>query len=320
MRLILANPRGFCAGVERAVQIVEHALLAYGPPVYVRHEIVHNHHVLQDLAGRGAVFVEDLDDVPSDSTVVFSAHGVSPAVFAEARERQLRIVDATCPLVTKVHSEVAQHARDNRTVFLIGHRAHPEVQGTLGHYNSAGSARIVVVEDQDEAREVQVEDPARVGYVTQTTLSVDDTTRIVRVLQQRFPDLIAPRRDDICYATQNRQRAVRELAQASELVLVVGDSHSSNSVRLREVVECAGVPAYLLANADQLARAWFEGKCTVGLTSGASAPELLVQQVIERLRDWWPTLVVESLGTPESVHFRLPRGLEPPGLGAQNRL
>ena len=314
MRVIVANPRGFCAGVERAIASVERALELHGPPVYVRHEIVHNRHVVDALRRRGAVFVEELDQVPTGALVLFSAHGVAPAVWAQAQARGLRVIDATCPLVTKVHLEVAGHARAGRTVFLIGHRDHAEVQGTYGHYRGAG--RIEVIENEREAAAAAVEPGTPAAYVTQTTLSLDDTAQTVAALRARLPQLAGPHKDDICYATQNRQRAVRELAHRCAVVVVVGAAHSSNSQRLREVAQAAGACAYLVDCAEAVDRRWFDGCAAIGVTSGASVPEELVRQLLQRLRRWWPQLVEESIGAPETVHFRLPRELNEAALHA----
>jgi 4-hydroxy-3-methylbut-2-en-1-yl diphosphate reductase len=308
MKLLLANPRGFCAGVERAIASVERALDLFGAPVYVRHEIVHNRHVVESLRARGARFVESLDEVPEGALVMWSAHGVAPTVGEEAARRGLRVIDATCPLVTKVHLEVAEHARAGRTVFVIGHRNHAEVQGTVGHYRGAG--RIEVIENEAEAAAVRADAALQAAYVTQTTLSLDDTARTLAVLRTRVPQLAGPHKDDICYATQNRQRAVRELAQQCDAVVVIGAAHSSNSVRLREVAQAAGVRAWLVDSADPVERSWFDGCSTIGLTSGASVPEPLVQALVQRFRHWWPALEVQRIGTPEHVHFRLPRALE----------
>jgi 4-hydroxy-3-methylbut-2-enyl diphosphate reductase len=322
--VLLANPRGFCAGVDRAVRIVEAALDLYGKPVYVRHEIVHNHHVLAALTARGAVFVRDLAEVPPGVTVIFSAHGVSPAVWQQAAARQLNVIDATCPLVTKVHQEVARHARTGRTVFLVGHRDHPEVVGTLGHYSAGraggdGATRIKVIESEADAEAAEAGDGDDVAYVTQTTLSVDGTAAILAILKRRFPQLVGPRTDDICYATQNRQRAVRTLAAQCDVIIVIGADHSSNSMRLREAAAGMGVPAYLVDHCTLVERGWFDGVRTIGVTSGASVPEMLVQELLGRFRGWWPDMVEESIGEAETVHFRMPRELmqrEPDGVPA----
>ena len=308
MRLQLANPRGFCAGVDRAIEIVERALDRFGAPIHVRHEVVHNKYVVDSLRERGAVFVEEIDEVPAGATLIFSAHGVSRAVREAAEQRGLQVFDATCPLVTKVHIEVAGHARDGRDCILIGHRGHPEVEGTMGQYHSA-SGRIFLVEDEADAATIQVAQPDHLSYVTQTTLSMDDTARIVAVLRERFPRIAGPRRDDICYATQNRQDAVKQLALECELVLVVGSPNSSNSNRLRELAERCGARAYLIDSAAEIDPAWLEGIAGIGLTAGASAPEGLVQEVAARLAELGVGQVTEAPGICENVHFSLPVGL-----------
>jgi 4-hydroxy-3-methylbut-2-enyl diphosphate reductase len=309
MRILLANPRGFCAGVDRAIEIVERALELFGSPVYVRHEVVHNRHVVERLRTMGAVFVEELDEVPDGATVVFSAHGVALAVEQEARQRGLSVFDATCPLVTKVHLEVARYAREGRDVILIGHHGHPEVEGTLGRFNTAHGGKMHLVEDLDDVERLQVRDPERLAFVTQTTLSVDDTAAIVAALRARFPSLQAPRREDICYATQNRQDAVKRLLEGCDLLIVVGSRTSSNSNRLRELADRAGIPGYLVDGAADLQREWLAGKQAIGVTAGASAPEVLVQEVIERLRSWGAEAPAELAGTEERVIFGLPRAL-----------
>jgi 4-hydroxy-3-methylbut-2-enyl diphosphate reductase len=280
MEVLLANPRGFCAGVERAIAIVERALELHGAPIYVRHEIVHNRFVVDDLRAKGAVFVEDLDAVPAGSTLIFSAHGVSKAVRADAEARGLKVFDATCPLVTKVHVEVAKMREGGREIVMIGHRGHPEAEGTMGQAETG----MHLVETVDDVARLDVRDPGRLAYVTQTTLSVDDAATIVAALRARFPDIQGPKKDDICYATQNRQDAVKALAPRCDLVLVVGSPNSSNSNRLREVAENMGIPAHMLDSAEQLDPAWVAGKSRVGITAGASAPEVLVREVIDRLR------------------------------------
>jgi len=311
MKVFIANPRGFCAGVDRAIRIVETALEQYGSPIYVRHEIVHNRHVLAALTERGAIFVEDLQDVPAGARVIFSAHGVSPGVWAEAGARALKSLDATCPLVAKVHLDVAKHASAGRTVLVIGHHGHPEVVGIVGHFAAAGGVRVAVVEDEIAAESVIVGDPDNLAYVTQTTLSSDNTARIIAALQRRFPRLHGPHGQDICYATVNRQRAVQSLAGMCELVVVLGASHSSNSARLRETAEAAGVPAYLVDSEKRLERNWFAGKETIGITSGASVPEFLMAGLLARFREWWPDMIEESIGEPDVQYFRMPRELEP---------
>ncbi|MCB1825551.1 MAG: 4-hydroxy-3-methylbut-2-enyl diphosphate reductase [Candidatus Competibacteraceae bacterium] len=305
----LANPRGFCAGVDRAIGIVERALELFGAPIYVRHEVVHNRFVVDDLRRRGAVFVDELDEVPEDATVIFSAHGVSQTVREEAARRGLKVFDATCPLVTKVHMEVARHGHAGREVVLIGHAGHPEVEGTMGQYDEAQGGRMYLVETVEDARTLSVRNPAELAYVTQTTLSVDDTARIVAALRERFPAIQGPRKDDICYATQNRQDAVKELSGHCELMLVVGSRSSSNSNRLRELAEKQGTPAYLIDGPEDIEPAWLAGKTTIGVTAGASAPEVLARQVIARLRDLGATAVSESAGRAENVIFALPKEL-----------
>jgi len=309
MDILLANPRGFCAGVDRAIDIVERVLELFGPPVYVRHEVVHNRYVVDDLKARGAVFVDDIDLMPQGAVCVFSAHGVSQDVRAQAAERGLRVFDATCPLVTKVHLEVARHCKAGFDVVLIGHRGHPEVEGTMGQC-AADGGRMHLVEDLDDVAAVSVANPERVAYVTQTTLSMDDTAAIIDALRERFPSLTGPKKSDICYATQNRQDAVRDLADRADLVLVVGSTTSSNSNRLRELAEKAGTPAYLIDGADDIQREWLADGARVGLTAGASAPELLVEQVIQRLRDWGAAAVEEQSGIRENVTFALPKELQ----------
>ncbi len=309
MQVLLANPRGFCAGVDRAIDIVERALELFGPPIYVRHEVVHNRYVVERLRGLGAVFVDELDQVPDGATVIFSAHGVSRKVEEEARTRGLKVFDATCPLVTKVHMEVQRYAREGRDVILIGHHGHPEVEGTMGRFDPSYGGKIHLVENVEDARTLQVRDPQRLAFVTQTTLSVDDTAEIVAVLRQRFPQLATPRREDICYATQNRQDAVKKLLEQCDVLVVVGSRTSSNSNRLRELADRAGVPGYLVDGADDLCREWFEGKRAVGVTAGASAPELLVQQVVQRLCEWGGEGPREIVGRQEDIVFSLPREL-----------
>ncbi|RZA33592.1 MAG: 4-hydroxy-3-methylbut-2-enyl diphosphate reductase [Lysobacteraceae bacterium] len=310
MDVLLANPRGFCAGVDRAIEIVKRAIETLGAPIYVRHEVVHNRFVVEDLRNRGAVFVEELDEVPDNATVIFSAHGVSQAVRAEAASRGLKVFDATCPLVTKVHFEVARHCRAGRDVVLIGHAGHPEVEGTMGQWNNeGGSGRIYLVEDIGGVATLEVSQPDNLAYTTQTTLSVDDTRGIIEALQSRFPAMQGPRHDDICYATQNRQDAVRELAQRCDLLLVVGSPNSSNSNRLRELAERDGVEAYLIDGADEIDPAWIAGKASVGVTAGASAPDVLVQGVIQRLRELGAASVAELQGEPENMVFALPKEL-----------
>jgi 4-hydroxy-3-methylbut-2-en-1-yl diphosphate reductase len=309
MQVILANPRGFCAGVDRAIDIVERALALFGRPIYVRHEVVHNRYVVEDLRSKGAVFVEELDEVPDGATVIFSAHGVARSVVQEAERRGLRVFDATCPLVTKVHLEVARHANRGEEVVLIGHAGHPEVDGTLGQYDRSHGGEIYLVETVEDAERLQVRNPDALGYVTQTTLSVDDTRGIIATLRRRFPKIQGQRRDDICYATQNRQDAVKALAAQCDLFLVVGSPNSSNSNRLREIAEKLGVEAHLVDGAEQIHDRWLEGRSKVGVTAGASAPELLVQQVIEHLKDAGVDTVTEHSGKQETITFSLPKAL-----------
>jgi len=311
MKILLANPRGFCAGVDRAIDIVERAIELFGAPIYVRHEVVHNKFVVDRLRSLGAVFVEELDEVPADATVIFSAHGVSKAVQEEARRRGLRVFDATCPLVTKVHMEVTRYAREGRDVILIGHEGHPEVEGTMGQFDASLGGRICLVEDVADVEQLEVRDPESVGVVTQTTLSVDDTAEVLAALQRRFPTLLTPRKEDICYATQNRQDAVKKLVEDCDVVVVVGSQSSSNSNRLREIAEKVGKRGYLVDGPDDLRPEWFAGKQSVGVTAGASAPELLVQRVVARLKEWGGQGAEEIVGREESVVFALPRELRP---------
>jgi 4-hydroxy-3-methylbut-2-enyl diphosphate reductase len=307
--ILLANPRGFCAGVDRAIDIVERVLELFGAPIYVRHEVVHNRHVVDDLKARGAVFVDQIAAIPDGATCIFSAHGVSQQVREEAAARGLRIFDATCPLVTKVHLEVARHCKSGFDVVLIGHRGHPEVEGTLGQCRDGGG-RMHLIETVDDVSDISVRDPDKVAYVTQTTLSVDDTIGIIDALKARFPKLTGPKKSDICYATQNRQDAVRALAERADLVLVVGSNNSSNSNRLRELAEKCGTPAYLIDGADDILREWISDGTRIGLTAGASAPELLVEQVIARLKEWGAAGVEEQSGIRENVVFALPKELQ----------
>ena len=309
MQVLLANPRGFCAGVDRAIDIVERALELFGAPIYVRHEVVHNYHVVERLRARGAVFVEELAEVPGGSTVIFSAHGVSSAVEEEAHGRNLTVFNATCPLVTKVHMEVQRYAREGRDVLLIGHAGHPEVEGTMGRFDPSSGGHMHLVQNVGDVARLQVRDPQRLAFVTQTTLSVDDTAEIVGALRARFPQLATPRREDICYATQNRQDAVKKLLEQCDVLLVVGSRTSSNSNRLRELADRAGVPGYLIDGPLDLRPEGFAGKAAVGLTAGASAPELLVQQVLEQLKAWGAEAPAEVSGREERVYFALPRGL-----------
>lgn len=310
MQVLLANPRGFCAGVDRAIDIVERALELFGAPIYVRHEVVHNRFVVDGLRDKGAVFVEELSEVPDDATVIFSAHGVPQAVKNEAESRGLKVFDATCPLVTKVHLEVVRHARAGREVVLIGHQGHPEVEGTMGQYDGSYGGAIYLVDDADDVGKLEVKDPQNLAYVTQTTLSMDDAAIVVAALREKFPEIQGPTKDDICYATQNRQDAVSELAGKCDLVLVVGSPNSSNSNRLREVAERKGIPAHLIDTVDEIHQQWLEGVSRVGVTAGASAPEVLVLQVIERLKQWGASVLEDSEGRREQVVFPLPRELK----------
>ncbi len=310
MQILLANPRGFCAGVDRAIEIVERALESFGAPIYVRHEVVHNRFVVDGLRARGAIFVDELDEVPDGSTVIFSAHGVSQAVRAQARGRDLRVFDATCPLVTKVHIEVARHAKAGRDVVLIGHAGHPEVEGTLGQWDREGATgEIYLVETPEDVANLKPKHPDNIAYSTQTTLSIDDTKAVIEALRAKFPSILGPRHDDICYATQNRQDAVRRLGQQCDLVLVVGSPNSSNSNRLRELAEKQGVPAHLIDGADDIDPSWLDGKTRIGVTAGASAPESLVQGVVARLRESGALDVRELSGDVENVTFALPKEL-----------
>ena len=310
MEILLANPRGFCAGVDRAIEIVERALETFGAPIYVRHEVVHNRFVVDGLRERGAVFVDELDEVPDGATVVFSAHGVSQAVRAQAAARHLRVFDATCPLVTKVHMEVARHAKAGRDVVLIGHAGHPEVEGTLGQWNRAQTdGEIHLVETPADVAKLEPRHPDNIAYSTQTTLSIDDTKAVIAALRAKFPAIQGPRHDDICYATQNRQDAVRKLAGVCDLVLVVGSPNSSNSNRLRELAQKQGVDAYLIDGAQDIRREWLDGRDRIGVTAGASAPESLVQGVVARLREWGAGNVNSLAGDPENMTFALPKEL-----------
>ena len=317
MQIKLANPRGFCAGVDRAIEIVNRALEVFGPPIYVRHEVVHNKFVVEDLRARGAIFVEELDQVPDDVIVIFSAHGVSQAVRTEAAGRGLKVFDATCPLVTKVHIEVARYSRDGRECILIGHAGHPEVEGTMGQYDGSNGGAIYLVEDEKDVANLQVRNPERLAFVTQTTLSMDDTSRVIDALRTRFPAIGGPRKDDICYATQNRQDAVKQLADECDVVLVVGSPNSSNSNRLRELAEKKGVPAFMVDNAALIDPQWISGRQRIGVTAGASAPEVLVQAVIDRIKEIGARSVRVLEGIEENVTFPLPKGLGARGTAAE---
>lgn len=309
MDIQLANPRGFCAGVDRAIDIVNRALEVFGAPIYVRHEVVHNKFVVEDLRERGAIFVEELNEVPDDCIVIFSAHGVSQAVRTEADRRSLKVFDATCPLVTKVHMEVARYSQHGQECILIGHRGHPEVEGTMGQYDYAKGGNIYLIEDEAQVSALLVENPDQLFYVTQTTLSMDDTAKVIDALRQKFPRIQGPRKNDICYATQNRQDAVKKLAANCDLMLVVGSPNSSNSNRLRELAERMGADAYLLDGAEDIDPNWLEGKSRIGVTAGASAPEVLVQQVLDGLRALGASGAIEVEGRPENVTFSMPREL-----------
>lgn len=309
MEILLANPRGFCAGVDRAIAIVNRALECFGAPIYVRHEVVHNKFVVNDLKQRGAIFVEELNQVPDDAIVIFSAHGVSKAVQKEAENRGLKVFDATCPLVTKVHIEVTKYARDGVEAILIGHHGHPEVEGTMGQYDTSKGGAIYLVEDENDVANLQVKDVSKLAFVTQTTLSVDDTVKVIEALRNKYPHIEGPRKDDICYATQNRQDAVRDLAERCDVVLVVGSPNSSNSNRLRELAERMGRNAYLIDNADELKQEWFTENSSIGVTAGASAPEILIKQVLARLQAWGANVPAELAGREEHITFTLPKEL-----------
>lgn len=312
MKIKLANPRGFCAGVDRAIEIVNRALDVFGAPIYVRHEVVHNRFVVNGLKSRGAIFVDELDEVPDDNLVIFSAHGVSKAVQDEAKRRGLKVFDATCPLVTKVHMEVTKFSQDGRECVLIGHAGHPEVEGTMGQYDHSFGGDIYLVENEQDAYQLKVKDPSKLAYVTQTTLSMDDTAKVITALRETFPDIEGPRKDDICYATQNRQDAVKELAADCDLVLVVGSPNSSNSNRLRELSERIGCEAYLIDDAEQIEKSWLKDVSVIGITAGASAPEVLVRGVVERLKAFGANAPEELDGKPENVVFSMPKELRIP--------
>ena len=309
MEIKMANPRGFCAGVDRAIAIVNRALEVFGAPIYVRHEVVHNKFVVDDLRNRGAVFVDELHEVPDDAIVIFSAHGVSKQVQDEAASRGLKVFDATCPLVTKVHMEVMRYSRDGMECILIGHEGHPEVEGTMGQYDASFGGDIYLVETVDDVKKLQVRDASRLAYVTQTTLSVDDTAVIIDALRETFPHIQGPRKDDICYATQNRQDAVKTLALETDVVFVVGSPNSSNSNRLRELAERCGADAYLVDDPEQLQKAWLDGAKSIGVTAGASAPEELVSRVVNRLKEWGGLSPEELKGREENIVFSMPREL-----------
>ncbi|MGK0248106.1 MAG: 4-hydroxy-3-methylbut-2-enyl diphosphate reductase [Oleispira sp.] len=309
MKIKMANPRGFCAGVDRAIDIVNRALDLFEPPIYVRHEVVHNKFVVNGLRERGALFIDELHEVPDDSIVIFSAHGVSQAVRQEAISRGLKVFDATCPLVTKVHLEVSRYSADGSECILIGHKGHPEVEGTMGQYDHSNGGDIYLVEDEKDVAALEVKNPAALYYVTQTTLSMDDTARVIEALRGKFDKIEGPRKDDICYATQNRQDAVKILAAGTELLLVVGSPNSSNSNRLRELGERMGAKAYLIDSADEIQKEWLDGIESIGITAGASAPEVLVQSVVDRLKEWGGEVPEELQGREENVVFSLPQEL-----------
>ncbi|MDN3638539.1 4-hydroxy-3-methylbut-2-enyl diphosphate reductase [Simiduia curdlanivorans] len=309
MEIKLANPRGFCAGVDRAIDIVNRALDVFGAPIYVRHEVVHNKFVVEDLRARGAIFVDELEEVPDDTIVIFSAHGVSQAVRKEADGRQLRVFDATCPLVTKVHIEVTRYSRSGTECILIGHQGHPEVEGTMGQYERVNGGAIYLIEDEQQVASLVVKDPNNLAYVTQTTLSMDDTALVIDALRAKFPNIKGPKKDDICYATTNRQDAVKQLALECDLVLVVGSVNSSNSNRLRELAQRCGAEAYLIDSAEDISAEWLSGKRSIGVTAGASAPEVLVRQVIQQLEQFGAQAPQEMSGAVETIAFSLPKEL-----------
>lgn len=310
MKIKLANPRGFCAGVDRAIEIVNRALDVFGAPVYVRHEVVHNRFVVDNLRQRGAVFVDELEEVPDDGLVIFSAHGVSKKVQKESEDRGLRVFDATCPLVTKVHLEVSKFSRDGSECVLIGHHGHPEVEGTMGQYDYSFGGQIYLVENEEDVAKLQVKNPDTLSFVTQTTLSMDDAARVIDALRKKFPNIQGPRKDDICYATQNRQDAVKMLAKECDLMLVVGSPNSSNSNRLRELSQRIGTPAYLIDSADEIKAEWLDNISSVGVTAGASAPDILVRQVVERLESLGGEAPEEVIGREENVVFSIPKELK----------
>ena len=310
MKIVMANPRGFCAGVDRAIEIVERALELFGAPIYVRHEVVHNKYVVDRLRTKGAIFVEELDEVPDDTTVIFSAHGVAKLVREEAARRKLRVYDAICPLVTKVHMEVGHYQDEGRECILIGHEGHPEVEGTLGQYKPTDNGGgMYLVESVEDVWNMEVKNPDFLAFVTQTTLSMDDTAEVIDALRERFPNIAGPKKEDICYATQNRQDAVKNLSAQCDLILVVGSPNSSNSTRLMEISEKVGVPSYLIDNAAEIKKEWLDDKECIGVTAGASAPEVLVEAVINQLKEWGADSVKEAPGIIEKVVFSLPKEL-----------
>ncbi len=309
MQIKLANPRGFCAGVDRAIEIVSRALDLFEPPIYVRHEVVHNKFVVENLKARGAIFVEELDQVPDDNIVIFSAHGVSRAVRDEAENRGLKVFDATCPLVTKVHMEVLRYSKKGQECILIGHQGHPEVEGTMGQYDTSQGGSIYLVENEQDVQSLLVHNPEQLAYVTQTTLSMDDTGKVIEALRTKFPAILGPKKNDICYATQNRQDAVKKLAKECDVVLVVGSPNSSNSNRLKELAERMGTQAYLIDGAQDLQQGWFKQSSSIGITAGASAPEVLVQDVIEQLKKWGAKTIENLEGQVENITFSMPKEL-----------
>lgn len=314
IKIIIANPRGFCAGVDRAIAIVEKALELFGAPVYIRHEVVHNRHVVDELSNKGAVFVEQLAQIPDNSVVIFSAHGVSRQVRQQAAARKLRVYDATCPLVTKVHMEVVRYRQQGRQCILIGHQGHPEVEGILGQYAGDEKTQIHLVGSVAEINSLKIDASAPLAFITQTTLSVDDTAEIVAALRQRFPEIVGPKTEDICYATQNRQDAVKKLSRQCDLILVVGSPNSSNSARLREIPAKMGVSSYLIGDAGEIKRRWLQGRHCIGVTAGASAPEVLVQGVVARLREWTGGVPEEMDGKIERITFPMPKALNTPAV------
>jgi 4-hydroxy-3-methylbut-2-enyl diphosphate reductase len=309
LQIKLANPRGFCAGVDRAIEVVNRALAVFGAPIYVRHEVVHNKFVVDDLRNRGAIFVDELEEIPDDTIVIFSAHGVSLKVQDEAKQRGLKVFDATCPLVTKVHIEVAKFSSDGHECVLIGHKGHPEVEGTMGQYDHSKGGDIYLVEDVVQVQQLQVRNPDALSYVTQTTLSMDDTAQVIDALRDKFPNIAGPRKDDICYATQNRQDAVKQLANECDLMLVVGSPNSSNSNRLRELAQRMGTESYLIDTADDIDAKWLKNKNNIGITAGASAPDVLIRQVIDHLCDLGADRPLEMQGVEENITFSLPKEL-----------
>jgi 4-hydroxy-3-methylbut-2-enyl diphosphate reductase len=309
LQIKLANPRGFCAGVDRAIEVVNRALAVFGAPIYVRHEVVHNKFVVDDLRNRGAIFVDELEEIPDDTIVIFSAHGVSLKVQDEAKQRGLKVFDATCPLVTKVHIEVAKFSSDGHECVLIGHKGHPEVEGTMGQYDHSKGGDIYLVEDVEQVQQLQVRNPDALSYVTQTTLSMDDTAQVIDALRDKFPNIAGPRKDDICYATQNRQDAVKQLANECDLMLVVGSPNSSNSNRLRELAQRMGTESYLIDTADDIDAKWLKNKNNIGITAGASAPDVLIRQVIDHLCDLGAERPLEMQGVEENITFSLPKEL-----------